>query len=281
MSKIKLCFITSIPGLSTYAQLSNMHMSLAHLVVESDEYATFYKWQGHSGNFVIMDNSAFEFESQGRGVPQDMVIEAANKINPNEICVADMLFDGKATIEAVDDFMKFVKKYHPYLIGNVKFMAIPQGNSEDEWLDCYEALVTRRDINTIGFSKLSIPESFYGNHKESFNCTEARIKVCDFLVTHNMEPYRFDKETHLLGSDNGGVSELRYYYHRRYNDWIRSNDTSMPFVYGLHKKKIDLKSGKVSNIILDKLDFDAEYNNEQMQCIDHNMIIWRTADDKQ
>ena len=36
-----------------------------------------------------MDNSAFEFEQEGRGVPQDMVLSAAQMSLPDEICAID------------------------------------------------------------------------------------------------------------------------------------------------------------------------------------------------
>ena len=272
-NKINVAYITSVNGLRDYASLSDIHMSLAHLVLENETYAQYYKT---TDKFVIMDNSAFEFEQQGRGVPIDKVLEAANRIEPDEICVTDVLFNGEETLYAVKDFMNYVKKSHKELLGNTKFMAIPQGKSEDEWMACYEQLVIQDDIQTIGLSKLSVPESFYGNHHESGNCTKGRNKCINTLVKEEMEPFRWNKETHLLGSDDRGVSELRSYYERGYNEWIRSNDTSMPFVYGLSHSVINDITGEADNIIMEKLDFNGTYTKEDMEFIDDNFLIWRT-----
>ena len=84
---------------------------------------------------------------------------------------------------------------------------------------------------------------------------------------------KFKKETHLPGSDNAGVDELLYYYDNDYS-FIRSNDTSMPFVYGYNGKKI--KDGRVSNIIMEKLDFDKQLSHLEIQTVDDNFVTWRT-----
>ena len=268
--KIDVCFITSTPHLDSHAALSNRHMALAHLVLQDKKYAKFYK---NTMKYTIMDNSAFEFEEEGRGVPQDMVYKAAKKIIPDEICAIDILFDGPGTVDSVKDFCNYIRKKDGWMWDDTKFMAIPQGKTADEWLDCYEELVQMREIDVIGLSKLSVPESFVGNHHEEGNCTRGRIKCIDFLVDHKMTPDKFKKETHLLGSDNAGVDELLYYYDNDYS-FIRSNDTSMPFVYGYNGKKI--KDGRVSNIIMEKLDFDKQLSHLEIQTVDDNFVTWRT-----
>ena len=105
--KIDVCFITSTPHLDSHAALSNRHMALAHLVLQDKKYAKFYK---NTMKYTIMDNSAFEFEEEGRGVPQDMVYKAAKKIIPDEICAIDILFDGPGTVDSVKDFCNYIRK---------------------------------------------------------------------------------------------------------------------------------------------------------------------------
>ena len=268
--KIDICFITSTPHLDAYASLGNRQLSLAHMLLKDDTYAQYYT---NTQKYTIMDNSAFEFEQEGRGVPQDMVLKAAELSRPDEMCAIDILFNGPDTVDSVKDFCNFIKKKNEWLYDDTNFMAIPQGRTESEWLDCYESLVTMDEIDVIGLSKLSVPESFYGNHKDNGNCTEGRIKCIDFLVEHKMTPNMFGKKTHLLGSDNEGIKELSYYYDKEYS-WIRSNDTSMPFVYGYHGKKIE--EDLVDDIVLDKLDFDKQLTMEEVRVVDNNFIAWRT-----
>ena len=267
--KIDICYITSTPHLETHAVLGQRQLSLAHKILSDEKYRRYYS---EHLNYTIMDNSAFEFEQEGRGVPQDMVLKAAQMSLPNEICAIDILFNGPDTVDSVKDFCRFVNRKDHSLFETTKFMAIPQGRTEAEWLDCYEELVRMDNIDVIGLSKLSVPESFQGNHTESGNCTNGRIKCIDFLIEHDMTPNKFGKETHLLGSDNVGINELTYYYSMGY-DWIRSNDTSMPFVYGYTGNKI--QDGKVEHIVLDKLDFNKQLSEEELKAVDNNFLAWR------
>ena len=282
--KIDICFITSTPHLSSHASLGHRQLCLAHKVLDDKEYAHYYSRMTKSvfslsmkEKYVIMDNSAFEFEQQGRGVPIDKVLQAAKIVTPSELCAIDILFDGPGTVESVQRFLTYVDDKDPYMFNSTKMMAIPQGKNETEWLDCYEELVQMEGVDVIGFSKLSIPESFVGDHHTDGNCTRGRIKCLDFLVDHNMTPDVFGKETHLLGSDNLGLQELSYYYEKNY-DFIRSNDTSMPFVYGYNGIKI--KDNKVNHILMDKLDFNKQLTSDEMEAVDYNFLAWRTLNVK-
>ena len=276
MNKIQVCFITPTQYLDRYASRSDIHMSLAHLVLDDDKYANFYRAEGEAGKFIIMDNSAFELEEQGRGVAVDSIIEAAKKVGADEIVVPDILFDAEATIDSAKDFMSYIKKNHSDMLGYVKFMAVPQANNRKDWWHCYNELLDMPDITTIGLSKLSIPESFMGNHTEPLNVFKSRGHVVHQIITDNNMPSKFGKETHLLGSDNGGIFELWLYYYLKANEWIRSNDTSMPFVYGLHNFEINEGTQMVQDIIMEKLDFgyNRELSISQVQAIDHNFKMW-------
>ena len=64
-----------------------------------------------------------------------------------------------------------------------------------------------------------------------------------------------------------------YYYDNDYR-FIRSNDTSMPFVYGYTGHKI--QDGCVDRIVMEKLDFDKVLTEEELKSVDHNFIAWRS-----
>ena len=91
-----------------------------------------------------------------------------------------------------------------------------------------------------------------------------------------IEPRKYGKETHLLGSDNGGIFELWLYYTIKANEWIRSNDTSMPFVYGLNNYEINEGSQMIDEIVMEKLDFSyaRALSLSQVTAIDHNFKMW-------
>ena len=272
--KIDICVITSTLHLESHASLGDRHLCLAHMILRDKRYAAYYS---QADKYLIMDNSAFELEEEGRGVPQDLVYDAAKVVRPDEICAIDILFNGPDTVASVKDFVNYVKRKDSQMYESTKFMAIPQGRSEVEWLDCYEDLVQLDEIDVIGFSKLSVPESFYGNHRDDDNCSIGRKKCLEFIVEHKMTPDVFSKETHLLGSDNAGPNELMHYYDNNY-EFIRSNDTSMPFVYGYTGHEII--NGCTDHIMMEKLDFNKVLTEQELRSVDHNILAWRTLNVK-
>ena len=98
------------------------------------------------------------------------------------------------------------------------------------------------------------------------------------MINERNRPSDHGKETHLLGSDNGGPFEIWFYQQAlQAQDWIRSNDTSMPFVYGLNDVLIDGFKKTADHIIMDKLDFEYSKNLtlEQQTSINANFLLWR------
>ena len=57
----QFCIITPISYLD-YAAWSQTHLVLAHLVDESEEYAEFYHQRSLFGEYIMMDNSAYELK---------------------------------------------------------------------------------------------------------------------------------------------------------------------------------------------------------------------------
>ena len=101
--KIDICMITSTPHLESHASWGDRHLCLAHMVLRDKKYADYYR---SSNKYLIMDNSAFEFEEEGRGVPQDLVYEAAKSVEPDELCAIDILFKWSGHSDICDGFYK-------------------------------------------------------------------------------------------------------------------------------------------------------------------------------
>jgi len=255
---IKVCVITPISHLQVFGSLGEMDMSLSHLILEDPKgpYTDYYKRQRQNGRFVILDNSAFELEQQGKGLDPDPVLDAAEITNPSEVIATDCLFDGPATIESTTRFIKRMRErgvLHKYQV-----MGVVQGHTKDEWLTCLNRLMDMDEINTIGLSKLAVPISFLGD-KESSGCVaRARVECVETIAEcygwELNDPFTTlcSKEFHLLGGDNWTPWEIAQQV--RY-PWIRSNDSSAAVWYGRYHKVFNVE-GKIQDIILDKPDLE-------------------------
>lgn len=207
---MKFAVISPIPLLRKYAVVSDYHMALTHLVLESEEYANFYKERRERGDYVILDNSLIEL---GEAADIDTVLKAAEIIKPNEVILPDCFRNGKRTIEMIEDALyHFGNEFRKY-----KLMAVAQGLNYDEWLDCHDELVTFEEVSCIGIPKVSstFPDLISGRY--------------DLCCKLNNGRYKPDKEYHLLGVwDNpypeiSGISAYK---------WVRGVDTVLPVLMG-------------------------------------------------
>jgi hypothetical protein len=65
------CVIAPTAYLQYYATQSPRHLVLAHLVAKDPAYAAFYRTRSDIGDFIIMDNGAFEL---GGSYPPERLI---------------------------------------------------------------------------------------------------------------------------------------------------------------------------------------------------------------
>lgn len=286
---IKVCVIASTSHLFVYPELGDMDMSLSHLILQDEAYAGYYREQSNKGRYVLLDNSAFELEQQGKGLDPDPVLDAAEITNPSEVIATDVLFKGQETLESTREFIEAMKRRD--LIGRYKVMGVAQGRTQDEWLECLEGLLNMPEINVIGLSKLSVPMSFLGEKESSGNVARARLE-CTRKIQKRIDTARVlnravlpfqrlgrDVQVHLLGADNWCVYEMRQQV--KY-PWIRSNDSSCAVWYGSYGDVYD-KEGKIENIRLDKPDLENsnEYVRDRIdkndRLIKENIRLWKEA----
>ena len=115
---------------------TNFYMVLAHQILKDDKYLQFFQERKNEGAFIILDNSAFEF---GNAIDDRFLLKAISLISPSEFILPDVLFDKEKTKERVNNFLK------KNLDEEINFMAVPQGNNIDEWIESY--LFVRIDKN--------------------------------------------------------------------------------------------------------------------------------------
>ena len=176
------------------------HLTLAHLVEESEEYTEFYS---NEDSIQIMDNSAFEMYKQGRDMYEsDKLVEMGTRVGADYIALSDYPAEpGFKTIEAAERMACDVKD-----AGFGTFF-IPQSNINDmvDLVETYLWAAQSELVDYIGFSILAIPNASgveKGNKLQRF---ASRPIFC-----HDLEETDFwdmvqdnEKKIHFLGMVDG------------------------------------------------------------------------------
>ncbi len=272
---IRIAVIAPVSHLSQYVPYSdNIAMALTHLVLTDEQYADYYKrLREEHGYYVILDNSAFEMEQQGKGLDPEPVLRAAQQINASEVICTDVLCDYWATVQSTQNFISEYQKIWPQGpdSGGPRLQAVVQGSTKEEWWTCYDTLRMTPEVHVLGFSKVSIPHCFHGNREDSGCVTQARLKVTQTIEQdESLWPILQGKTIHLLGGDNWSPYELSVQTKYR---WIRSNDTSMPIWYGRHGQTVDGHTGKLDEIITEKPDLENLDPETAIECTRNDVSI--------
>lgn len=219
---IDLAIITSTPHLADLATGGSIDMALTHLVLNNPAYAAHYRARAAAGVHVILDNSAFELEdTTGAGLGAEPVLKAAALVGASTVICQDVLFDCAATTTSTKRFLAHAADLAES--GTYRYMAVPQGTTEGEWMASYRDLAALPGIEVIGLSKLSVPAAFGAPVAEArLACVQALRSAGACLPLH------------LLGGDRSLLWELTE-HHQRGNAQpdgpVVSNDSSFAYWY--------------------------------------------------
>ena len=190
------CFIAPTSFLHPLQQyLTSTHLVLGHLVDRDEEYASFYKQRQIAGDFIIMDNSAYELK-----VPYapERLIELGYKCGASAIVLPDYPFEpALRTVEAAEEFAPM---FHDH---GFECMFVPQSRRGDldDWIWAYEWARDNDDIGIIGYSILGIP-----NALPHIAPAFARVVMAQMLMSKGI--YATDKHSHYLGLNAGPALEI-------------------------------------------------------------------------
>lgn len=202
-------------------ELTDYDYALVHLFEENEEYYNKFVEARDKGREIILDNSIFELEE---AFDADKFAGWVEKLKPTWYIIPDVLEDKDGTIANFDSWME---KYS-HLPG--KTIAVAQGKTLQDMIECYNYLVDKVDKIAISFDysffndavkELQLPTKY---HEWMFG----RQMLLATLVENNI--IRTDKPHHLLGC--GLPQEFKDYRDLNY-DWIDSIDTSNPVVHGI------------------------------------------------
>ncbi len=224
------------------------HLLLAHNVFKDSEYLNFYR--GLKRSYIILDNSAFEF---GKAISDEKLIRAIHIVEPHEFILPDVLGDGIATVQRTTSFLKAYKQKKP-----IRFMGVVQGETLNQWTDCYYFLSNHPRIYSIGIPVIYAKKRLFGI------TLSGGVSGREYLLNHlkNKKIMNAKKPIHLLGLNNACVQELSRL--KKYSI-IRSADTALAFV--LAKKRA------VNNRIIN---FQERYLKKLQLLLDRNIEILNT-----
>lgn len=168
--------------------LGDYHLLLAHDVAneENEEtYAGAYGKGYEDVDFVIMDNSMVEL---GMPVSRETMKQALTVVRSDCLVLPDVRFDMEATLlmsaQAANEWRDCaVLVKNP----NKPFMAVPQGNTFEEYATCARQLAELEGVGYFG-----IPRSVYDKLR-------TREPLVRFLHSLSINRITMDPNIHLLG----------------------------------------------------------------------------------
>jgi hypothetical protein len=190
---------------------------LLHQYLDDPEYADFYDKQSRFGDFVILDNSAYELGSSGASAG---LLAVAETLHPKAIFLPDVRFNSKETLKQTAEAIPLLRATGALLLG------VPQGNSLSEVSHCYDQLVA---LGVDGFGLY-----------EEIGVVTGLGRRWDFLQYLEDSGRVFgDKYYHLLGmeEDIHNIAKLAEF------QWANSIDSAKPIVYGLYGMELDPEHG--------------------------------------
>lgn len=257
----KFGIITPMSYLSGYATQSSFHLVLAHLVDTDEGYADVYKHRSMCGDFIIMDNGAFEL---GESYAPDELIRLGTRCGADVIVLPDYpLQHHFKTIEASSKLIDKVKD------AGFKTMFVPQSNTGDVegWIEAYKWAASNNNIDCIGMSILGMPNAIPKVHVGF-----ARVVLTQMLLDRGL--FNPAKYHHYLGLQNISL-ELPSLVRMRV---LNSCDSSNPVWAGLNGHKYDTTSDSylsISKKYLREVDFDWPLTKKQciLDIVQHNINI--------
>lgn len=263
----EFCFIAPTAYLD-FTRASHSHLVLAHLVDNDDTYARFYKACSTSGDFVIMDNSAYELKEP---YSPEKLIDLGKMCGADAIVLPDYPFQpAQKTIEAAEEFNPLFKE------AGVQSFFVPQSKRGDwdDWVDAYKWAANNDDIHIIGMSILGIP-----NAVPHISPSYARVVMTQTLISHGV--FNFEKHHHYLGLNAGPALEIPSLINMNALDTI---DSSGPIQAALMGHEYSLETDSLQSVKKLKMpvDFNLPRTKDQdtLRRIEHNISLTLALFDK-
>lgn len=252
-------------------ELNDYDFVLFHLLKDNVEYREYYynMRRVHPERLMILDNSAYEFFIKGEDLDLDEFKYYIEDLQPDYYILPDKLMDHDKTLEMVETFIK-TYNIEPKNIFNPKPLAVAQGNSNDELIDCllkYKSL----NIDYIGipfhlsfYKTYNIPDEVSHEFLTTYSeCNEDLLYAMGRAgwVKENKRYLKLFDKVHLLGSHC--PLEKTFY------KGLYSMDTGYPVKLGITECNMFEEKCK-PNVIIDEF-LDRKLTENQINTIIDNI----------
>lgn len=237
--------------------LGDSYFGLAHHYVQDADYRNYFlKLRAQYPNaFITMDCGAAEDSL----VTEDILLNIVKELKPNEVVSPDVLFDKKQTLANFYSFLLKMEKYN--FLEHTSVFACPQGQTKDEWLQCYYTMMTCPNVTCLGLSKIAVPKCWN-------NVTGDRLigKSRNECVAELQKLNFLRKPLHLLGM--GEHNEFDFYLNNSI-PFIRSSDSCYTVLAAINK--ISFSKGNIQRIPTTNAYFETSLSEEQMSLAKENI----------
>jgi len=153
----------------------SLHLVLAQVYLQDEEYADFFKARRAQGDDIILDQGAAEL---GAAIDESLIMKVVEDLRPTIVVAPDVISNSFETVLRTG---AFIKRYEAQLRSwDVKIMAVPQGETTVAYLSCFMLFNTAPKIDWLGISKF-YPTGFGSRAKLLAGLKEFVTKPCHLL----------------------------------------------------------------------------------------------------
>ena len=248
-------------GLFYYIQAkTDYDYCLVHLLEEDESYKELFT-KACKEREVILDNSIFEL---GEAFDMNKFFEWVNILEPTWYIIPDALEDSKKTIYNAYVWNQFHRSG-----AKGKSIAVVQGKTYEEIVECYQTLDEKLDVDMIAISfDYSLYEEMVPHPNKLVSWMLGRVALLGRLekdgVINKLKPH------HLLGCALPQEGQFYKGY-----DWIYSMDTSNPVVHAIKGVTYN-RSGlftKEKQKLYELINYPASEIDTHI--LDHNLYLFK------
>lgn len=243
-------------GLLSLVNDDHYHLILTSQIRQNPKYASYYRERIDQGDFVILDNDAYE-ASSGTSSSPEAILQAIHLMGvwPSEIVLPDVMFGkncARRTVEVAEEGRDILWQH-----GHRHFMAVPHGNTQLEWLECAMALSGLEGVDTLGIAEKDALKLTHGDRGELIRAISG-----------------LGKKIHLLGMMED-MSDIQDRWVRMH---VRGVDGSKLIVWGLNGRvatvgDVPIYPGRPEGFF--EID-GCNLSDNQVELIQSNMSYWRS-----
>ena len=226
------------------------YFALAHHYISDKSYREYFLnlRKENPDAFITLDNGAAEHSL----VTEDVLLKIVKELRPDEVIAPDVLFDQKQTLLNLYYFTD--KMINSRLTKHTKIFACPQGNTKEEWLECYKLMLSNPLVSTIGLSKIAVPKCWNDVVGDKMIAQSRNECVAELTKRGWLQ-----KPLHLLGM--GEHTEFDYYLQHK-TPYIRSSDSCYTILAALNN--ISFRRGDLTRILTTNDYFDCTLDGGQV-----------------